>query len=210
MLNNCCFWVILSLLLVASMMMTRPDQDSDALLLLQLQQGNTLAFDALYAKHWEKAYASAYKRLKDEDQAKDVVQEIFINIWTNRECQIENLPAYLHVAVRNKVFKIAEKQKITQPFLEFVDQLPSAYMHADADILWKEFKKAYEDLLDTLPPKRQIIFRMRFQEDLTTTEIAEQLGLSRKTVQNQLGKAIEQLRISFMHLFTLLIVLLVK
>ena len=58
----------------------------------------------------------------------------------------------------------------------------------------------------TFPAKRQLIFRLRFENDLSTKDIAHQLGLSRKTVQNQLGKAIEQLRINLTHLLVLLVV----
>ncbi len=69
-------------------------------------------------------------------------------------------------------------------------------MYADSTINTKELNIAYEALINNLPLKRQKIFRLRFQEDLPTITIADKLGLSRKTVQNQLGKAIEQLRIS--------------
>jgi RNA polymerase sigma-70 factor (ECF subfamily) len=71
-------------------------------------------------------------------------------------------------------------------------------------VLWKEFFRSYEALLQSLPTKRQAIFRLHFHEDLPTKDIAAKLGLSRKTVQNQLGKAIEKLRISLSHLLSML------
>ncbi len=189
------------------MNLTNSDQTNDAFLLQQVADGNKAAFNVLYEKYWAQAYANAYKRLKDADQAKDVVQEIFVNIWVRRESLIGNLPAYLNIAVRNQVFKLAEKQKAIHPFFDILQNMPSTYKQTDADVLWKEFYRSYEALLATLPPRRQIIFRLRFQEDLPTKDIASRLGLSRKTVQNQLGKAIEQLRASLLNLFNLLIVL---
>jgi len=182
---------------------------NDAELLQEMEQGSKYAFNILYEKYWSQTYSNAYKRLKDYDQAKDVVQEIFTHIWLKKETlHIDNLPAYLNIAVRNRVFKLIEKQKLFHPFFDILESMPATYLHADANLLWKEFFKSYEILLTTLPPKRQLIFRLRFQEDLPTKEIATQLDLSRKTVQNQLGKAIEQLRISLLQLLTVLITLL--
>jgi RNA polymerase sigma-70 factor (ECF subfamily) len=181
----------------------------DNLLLQQIEQGCKHAFNLLYEKHWRKAYTEAYKRLKDSDQAKDIVQEIFTHIWLKREnLHISNLPAYLNIAIRNKVFKLVEKQKLIHPFFNILEEMPATYLQADDNLLWKEFLISYEALLNTLPPKRQIIFRLHFQNDLPTKDIATQLGITRKTVQNQLGKAIEKLKISLLPLLPFLIILL--
>ena len=175
--------------------------------MLELGQGNKLAFNALFEKYWETAYQSAYKRLKDADLAKDIVQDIFTHIWFNRETlHINNIPAYLNRAVRNKVIKIAARQKSVHPFFNFLEAVPGKSFEADTRLRWQEFQKSYEALLSTLPPQRQNIFRLRFHDELPTKDIAEMLGLSRKTVQNQLGKAIEKLRISLMHLWTIFLV----
>jgi RNA polymerase sigma-70 factor (family 1) len=176
------------------------DQTDDASLLLNVERGCEHSFNVLYEKYWEQAYNNAFKRLKDADQAKDVVQEIFVHIWLKRENHIDNLPAYLSIAVRNRVFKLVEKQKKTSPFLQTLHDVPVSHVQTEAEVLRKEFFKAYEALLTTLPVKRQKIFRLRFNEDLTTKAIAAMLGLSRKTVQNQIGKAIEQIRVSLLQL----------
>ncbi len=182
---------------------------NDSLLLQQVEQGNSHAFNVLYEKYWELAFTNAYKRLKDYAQAQDIVQEIFTHIWLKRETlHIDNLPAYLNISVRNQVFKLVEKQKLIHPFFSVIETMSATSFQADADLLWKEFFKSYEALLATLPAKRQLIFRLRFQEDVPTKDIAVQLGLSRKTVQNQLSKAIEQLQISLLHMLTVLIILL--
>ena len=178
---------------------------NDSLLLLQIGQSNKQAFNALYEKYWEKLYSDAYRRLKDDAQAKDIVQDIFTHLWLNRETlHIDNLPAYLSTAVRNKVIKTTARQNLTHPFFTILDTIAEKKHLADADLLWKEFFRSYETLLASLPPKRQAIFRLHFHEDLPTKEIAERMGLSRKTVQNQLGKAIEKLRVSLLQLLSLL------
>ena len=187
-----------------------PNQNSDTLLLQQVEQGSKQAFNVLFEKYWEKAYSDAYKRIKEYDAAKDIVQEIFTHIWINRETlHIENLPAYLHFAIRNRVIKFISKQKLIHPFFNILDNIPEKNSQADAQLLWKEFFKSYEALLETLPPKRQIIFRLRYQEDLSTKDISMQLGVTRKTVQNQLGKAIETLKVSLLHILSIALILLI-
>ncbi|WP_202552307.1 RNA polymerase sigma factor [Ginsengibacter hankyongi] len=180
----------------------------DSLLLEKVKDGSTHAFNLLFEKYWEKAYSAAYKRLKNGEDAKDIVQEIFTKIWLNRQTHmIENFPAYLHVAIRNNVIKSLSKQKHFHPFFDILENIPEKNSQADANLLWKEFFKSYEELMESLPPKRQIIFRLRYQEDLSTKVISMKLGITRKTVQNQLGKAIETLRVSLLRILTIAIIL---
>jgi len=183
-----------------------PNKASDQVLLQQLKEGSTRAFDQLFEKYWQQAYSSAYKRLKNHDDAKDIVQEIFTHIWINRETtQIENFSAYLHVAIRNKVIKLINKQKNVSPFFELLNTTSERNSYADSSLLWKDFMKAYEALLETLPPKRQAIFRLRYEESLSTKAISRQMGINRKTVQNQLGKAVETLKVSLLRMLTIII-----
>lgn len=180
------------------------NKNHDDLLLEQIASGDRAAFGKLYEKYWGVAYSKAFKRLKSEDHAKDVVQEIFVNIWLREKTPIANFSAYLNVSVRNQVLKSIAKNKNTDGFFEYMpDKIPS-YMQADAKIKANEFYTSYEQVVAALPPKRRMIFKLRHHEDLTTKAIACRLGLSIKTVQNQLGKATEQLRGSLMRFFVAL------
>ncbi|MGN6178488.1 MAG: RNA polymerase sigma factor, partial [Mucilaginibacter sp.] len=112
----------------------------------------------------------------------------------------------LHVAVRNKVIKLVTKQKVTHPFFDLLENVSVETGGADSNLLWKDFFQSYDAIVQSLPPKRQEIFKLRFHEDLRTKEIAKQLGITIKTVQNQLGKAIETLKVSLLRLFYLVII----
>lgn len=166
---------------------------NDKLLLLELQKGNKLAFNKLYEYYWEMAYNNAFKFLKDTNLSKDVVQDVFVKIWKNRTKTIDNFPGYLYIAIRNRSFKEIAKQKRTIPYLEHLQAL-SHMEKNESDDDWQELYSSLEAHIKTLPPKRQKIFRLRFQEELNTKTIAERLDISRKTVQNQLGKALIQIR----------------
>lgn len=178
-------------------------RNADDVLLQKIKDGSNNAFNILFQKYWEKAYSEAYKRLKNQDDAKDIVQEIFTKLWLNRQTQnIENFSAYLHVAIRNNVIKLLSKKKPVHPFFDIIENIPEKNSGPDANMLWNEFLQSYESLLEKMPPKRQEIFRLRYHENQTTSDISLQFGITRKTVQNQLGKAIQSLKVA-LHIISL-------
>lgn len=181
---------------------------NDKLLLLQLKEGSRKAFDALYDQYWSAVYAAAYKRLQDEDMAKDIAQDVFLQLWAKRDTlHIENLPAYLYTAIRNKVYNIFEQQRKFMPVPDLFASLAERDDQADAMLLKKEFLRAYEALLESLPVTQRKIFRMRYDQGLSTEDIAAQLDISRKTVQNHLSSAVTRMRSSLTTLTVLLVLL---
>ncbi len=183
----------------------------DSLLLLQLSEGSKLAFDALYYKYFKQVFNSAYKRLNDRQQAEDIAQDVFVQLWIRgSKAPIDNLPAYLFVTVRNNVFKFLEKEAKYTALPDLAAQVEDPIGWADSVLLHQEFLAAFNALVDTLPDQQRIIFKMRFEEDLSSAEIAEKLQISPKTVRNQLGKALAKLRTSFMLAQFLLLIYLNK
>ncbi len=189
-----------------SMLKAKLAEPTDDALLRRISCGCEHSFNALFNKYWEKAYADAFKRIADTDIAKDIVQEVFVHIWVKRETlKILNLPAYLNVAIRNKVFKQLEKRANHMPFFDALENMPSVHSKADESLLGKEFISFYETLVKDLPDKGQNIFRLHYEEDLPTKDIAAKLGISRKTVQNQLRKAVKKLKVSLSPFLSLLV-----
>ena len=177
------------------MIISKEDKAEDQLLLQQIKNDSSEAFDMLYDKYWEQVYHAAFKRLKDADYAKDITQDIFLQIWHKRKnLNIDYLAPYLFTSVRNNVFKWMEKEQKFTPIPDLLAKLLKTREEADAELLRKEFMQKYEALINTLTPSQQEIFRLRFHDDLSTKDIAEKLQISRKTVQNQLGKSVNQLR----------------
>lgn len=167
----------------------------DSALVLQVAAQNRLAFDELYDRHFKLVYNAAFKRLKNADQAADIAQEVFVQLWTRKSTTpIENLPAYLFTLVRNNVFKFLEREQKYQPLPELFDQWDGSSGNADAVLLYQEFVVAFEQLVNALSPQQQIIFRMRYEQELSPAEIADKLDISPKTVRNQLGKALVRLK----------------
>jgi len=171
----------------------------DSTLLLQLGEGSKRAFDLLYDKYWKQVFNAAYKRLNDTEYAQDIAQDVFVQLWTRAsDSPIENLPAYLFVAARNSVFKHLEKESKYTAMPDIINDIESPLDRADASMLHEEFLNAFNALVETLPTQQRIIFKLRFEEDLSSQQIADQLQISPKTVRNQLGKALSTLRTSMM------------
>jgi RNA polymerase sigma-70 factor (ECF subfamily) len=166
----------------------------DKQLLSLLSKGDKTAFEQIYQRYWEPLYNSAYKRLKNTDQCKDILQDVFVDLWARRgKVEIENLGAYLHTAIRFQIYKLAAKEKATPVFIELFESISTHSFNADSNIEYKEIENLFRAWLDTLPEKRRQIFLMHYVENLSTREIAERLQISQKTVQNQLGSASDSL-----------------
>jgi len=155
------------------------------------------AFDVLYSRYWKQVLNQAYKRLGDASSAQDVAQEVFFRLWekaTSQKLNIENLGAYLFVAVRNGVFRYFEKASRYESLSDVVSEMEQLHAGADGNLLYQEFLRSFAALIASLPPQQQQVFRLRFEEGLSTQEIAEKLELSVKTVRNHLGRALATCR----------------
>jgi RNA polymerase sigma-70 factor (family 1) len=175
----------------------------DSELLIKLTNGDRAAFDALYNRHWKMVFDAAYKRVDNVDDAKDIAQEVFVQLWQRRtKAPIKQLSSYLFVAARNGVFKHFEQQN------KFVTGSDAAYHQqdptfADQPLLYKEFIQNFAQLVAALPPQQQQIFSMRFEKDMSSQEIATALGISPKTVRNLLGRSLTTLKSSIFTLFVI-------
>lgn len=173
----------------------------DTELLIKLSEGSKPAFDTLYNRHWKYVFNAAYKRLSNEQQAQDIAQDVFVQLWIRgTKSPIENLSAYLQVSAKNGVFKHFEKQGKLSVLPDTVGDVTDEHDRADAGILHQEFLTSFNELVESLPQQQRLIFRMRFEEDLSSQQIADHLEISPKTVRNQLGRALTTLRGSLLAL----------
>lgn len=168
---------------------------TDSELLIEIKLDNSGAFTELYDRYWQLLYNSAYKRLQDESPCKDILQDVFKDIWLRRtSLEIENMSAYLHTAVRFQVLKLISRNKYVSHFIQPFENIIDISLKSDSIINEKEINILLKAWIDTLPQKRRKIFMMRYEERLSTKEIAQKLKISQKTVQNQLGNTLNSLR----------------
>lgn len=174
------------------MLLNRTD---DKTLLIQLQNDGRNAFSEIYRKYWQELYGVAYKCIHNEVQCQDILQNIFSDLWFRRHhLKVNNLPAYLHTAVRFQVYKFVKRvsRRVT-PLGELDDTIHSS-MVADGNLRESEMLKIVNVWLCSLPKRRRRIFEMHYMNGIPTLEIANELGISRNTVQAQLFTAFQSLR----------------
>lgn len=175
--------------------MNQTEKHTDEELFLQIRQENKLAFRKLFDRYYQKLLGTSINMLKDPDRAKDVVQEVFMQIWKNRLSLNINSSAgaYLKRAVINRSLNRIRAQK------SFVDaeqlvETPSK-SHSAVDFLEeKDLHNAMTQAMDTLPDRCRLIFVMKRLEGMSQKEIAKQLDIAPKTVENQITKALKVLK----------------
>lgn len=168
---------------------------TDQELLKLMSENDRGAFNLIYRKYWKGLYLAAYKRLRNQEQSEDIVQEVFIKFWIRRaELKIENLSAYLQTAVRYQVYNYVSRDLVNKAFYEPFEALTTLPVSADNLIIEKELLQLAVDYITALPRKKRQIFLLHMNENLSTNEIAARLNISRKTVQNQLSVAMSGLR----------------
>ncbi|CAM3926935.1 RNA polymerase sigma-70 factor, ECF subfamily [Pedobacter westerhofensis] len=169
---------------------TRTDQE----LLGLLREDDKAAFGELYHKYANRLYLQAFKMLKDDVQSKDVIQEVFLQLWSKRGTQqIESLNAYLYAITRFQVFKVLRSGKNHTDIFEVEHELPLC-RNTEYALAEREVSTAFFSGLSELPEKCRTIFTLSRVECLTNREISLQLSISPKTVENQITIAIRKLR----------------
>ncbi len=153
------------------------------------------AFERVFREYYAPLTLYAQTFLQDKDTAEEVVQELFYQLWNNREhTEIEtSLKAYLYRAVRNKSFKVIRHSQVKQKHADFVLG-HSTEMMFENKIEAKELQQIISTILEKLPEKCSLIFRMNRFEGLRYREIAHELSVSVKTVEANMSKALALLR----------------
>lgn len=171
---------------------------SDAQLISLLKESNHSAYNEIYHRYFYLIFTHAYKKLRDEEQAKDIVQDVFANLWFKRDFNLpaSNLAGYLFTAVRNKIFDLFAHQQVESKYVESLKDYLNTHSSVPTDHLVRENQlKAYvEKEIQALPPKMRLIFEMSRKQQLSHKEIAEQLNVSENNVSKQVNNALRVLR----------------
>lgn len=154
-------------------------------------------FQETFYKYYEPLCKYAFTIVKEPHSCEDIVQETFLRVWEKKQNLIgsEELTWYLYTAIRNNCLSFLEKKQKTvlgdfngQEVIETPGERPQPNIkEADYDTLLK-------NALDNLPPKCREVFVLSRVSNLTYKQISESLGISIKTVENQMGKALKILR----------------
>ncbi|WP_010135677.1 RNA polymerase sigma factor [Ochrovirga pacifica] len=167
---------------------------SNSELAKRITNNDEIAYSTLYSRLWEQLYIFAKSIVMDEAEAKDVIQEVWLDYWRRRkEVSPNNIEAYLHQAVRYKVYNSIRDKKFNQVQLEVCRELTiDSVTELDHD--FDETNLRLRHYINNLPTKCREIFTLSRYEGLDNEEIAQKVGTSKRTVENQLSIALKSLR----------------
>jgi RNA polymerase sigma-70 factor, ECF subfamily len=173
-------------------------ENSDKIWLEALRDGDEKALQQLFDQHYPLLIGDIYRVLPDEDTCKDLAQEVFVELWRKRaDLEIHtSLRAYLRRAAVNRALNHLKVQRRTvledsESFAEAPDDtLQETAMRENRE----HMEQALHAAIETLPEKCRAVFALSRFENLSHKEIAERLGISVKTIENQITKAMKVLR----------------
>lgn len=173
-----------------------------------LRQQDRGSFTEIYQRYWGVLFRHARKMLGDEDEASDVIQDIFTLLWS-KSANLEintNLSAYLYASVRYKIFTVINRSKLKTAHLDSLEEFIKKGVYTTDDWLdEKELASSIEDEIALLPSKMRSIFELSRKEHLSYREIAEKLDVTDHTVRKQISNAIKLLRAKLNVFFSTLI-----
>jgi RNA polymerase sigma-70 factor, ECF subfamily len=169
---------------------------TDSELIHLLRADDTTAFSEIYVRYGERLYKQAYHVLRNREDARDIVQDIFTSLWNKRvELQINNLAGYLYIANRNQVIKLMTHKKISSVYFDWLQTMTDDGVDiADHAIQEKQLQELVEGEVGKLPSKMQLVFNLSRKAHLSHKEIAAKLHLSEATVKTQVKNALRILR----------------
>ena len=170
---------------------------SDQDLSILLGKGDEAAFKEIYNRYKAVLYVHAYNRLRNSEEVHDMIHELFATLW-NKKGTIEfktSLSAYLYTSVRNRILDFFLHQKVESAYLSgfqsFINRSESTTDHL---VRQKDLSNLIEAEISLLPPKMREVFELSRKKHLSHREIAEELGLSEKTVKKHVNNALKILR----------------
>lgn len=155
------------------------------------------SFRHLYERYWELLYKKAFHRLGNSADAQDIVQEVFITLWRNREhIEVQDtLSHYLFTALRYAIIKLIYRQaKKGILFPLSAEELPQTEISTEELLQYKELEDLISREVTALPERMQEVYRLSREQNLSIAEIASRLNLSEQTVKNTLSLAMKRLR----------------
>ncbi len=169
---------------------------SISLLIKELNEGNEQAFEQIYKLLSPKVFAFALSLVNDRSDAEEILQEVFTKLWDKRFdlSPQGSLESYLFTSTRNILLNVLRKAEYHQGFVDYKLHVNEDEADLSHEMDYQELKSIYEYAIDKLSPRKREIYILNHKEALSCQEIAEKLGISVKSVRNQMDSASMEIR----------------
>ena len=161
-----------------------------------LKAGDVKSFSELFDRYGKRLFFFAKGYLKSDEDAEEIVQEVFMKIWNNREelSSERSFESYLFTIAKNGILNTIRKSKSEQAYLAYAKIHPEKNILLDDELNFIELEAAYHKIIANLSPRRKEIYFLSREQHLSNSEIAEKMNISVKTVENQMTSALSEIR----------------
>jgi RNA polymerase sigma-70 factor (family 1) len=163
----------------------------------RLKDGDEKAFKKIYDHYHARLYYFSLRFMCTDEAAREIVQEVFVKLWTNRHAvdATLSLQGYLYTIARHLNYKsLQETARDIALKEEMIHRYAGLYHHHEDEITYNEYMRIAEDAVDQLSPYRKLVFRMAWKDGMTPQEISINLDISVSTVKNHLVEARKYIR----------------
>ncbi|GAB4000832.1 RNA polymerase sigma-70 factor [Spirosoma daeguense] len=169
---------------------------SDAILLERLGTGDQQAFQEIYQRYWFKLYEVARRKVLTEEDAEEIVQDIFVDLWERRELLlIQDISKFLYKAVKYQLLDYLKAKFVRQAYQDSKQRFNlDTDTHTEEQLALKDLSEAILTGIDQLPAKTQEIFRLNRLEGRSAKEIADLLQIPERTIEYHITQALRTMR----------------
>ncbi|WP_293942347.1 MULTISPECIES: RNA polymerase sigma-70 factor [unclassified Sphingobacterium] len=152
-------------------------------------------FEEFFQTYWKRMYAFALKSIGDEDDAKEIVQDVFKSLWERRsDLQLNDAERYLLRSVKLKSLEFLRNRSNKQRHHDLISNSKTEF-YEDNNLYYKELKNHLDDAVDSLPKQCKNVYKLSRDEGLTNKEIATNLSISERAVEYHISKALSVIKI---------------
>lgn len=175
------------------------------------QSNEEQAFELLFRRYYLRLCGFANKFIANRQESEEIVQEVFLNIWKKRnQLKLDNeIRPYLFKSVQNLCFNFIEHQKVIDSYYSVIDVVyknQTEEFDTYQSVLYNEFQLIVDEAIKLLPEQCRKIFLLSREDGLKYAEIADQLGISVKTVETQMSRALSKLKAELKDYLVVLII----
>ncbi len=181
---------------------TKKSVCDEARLLAMLSHDSEFAFQVLFDQHKNHVYKVACLYTKSTDTAEEILQEVFMKVWTHRKNlgEIKSFEAWLYTVTKNAILnynkRLAAEWKM---YKSYTQQNRTTENDTDHKICDAQFQKLLQEIITQLSPKQQLIYKLAKEESLSYKQIADLLSISPLTVKTHLASALRTIRNNLRH-----------
>jgi len=176
--------------------MSQSDSYDEEEMVERIREGDERAFEVLFREHSEDLCEFACSFVESPEVAEDLVHDVFCDVWDRRNDLDPSgtVKAYLFQAVRNKALNWLKAQRVRDEWkTEKKHKDTESFERASAAAEYNDLEEALRQAVEELPERQRLVYKMVRNRDMSYAEVAAALDITKKTVENQMGRALKHL-----------------